>query len=74
MKFSLPTFKLWHDFGVSALLTVIVTSGTVYLGIWAVMHDRVDVAGSTIGTFGLLTKMFWDGYLSKRKDDQNGKP
>ena len=69
MKFSLPTFRLWHDLGVSALLTIIVTSGTVWLGVWAVMHDKVDAALGILGTFGLLTKMFWDGYLAKRKDE-----
>lgn len=72
-KFQLPSFKLWHDFGVSALLTTITTSATMFVAVWALMNDRVEEAKEIIGILSVLTSTFWNGYLSKRKDEYEKK-
>ena len=70
-RFGLPTFRLWHDFGVSALLTTMTTSATMFVAVWALMNDRVEAAKEIIGILGVLTTTFWNGYLTKRKEEKD---
>lgn len=69
-KFALPSFKLWHDFGVSALLVTLTTSTTMFVAIWGLMNGKIDQSKEVIGILSVLTTTFWNGYLTKRKEEQ----
>lgn len=61
---------LYADFGVSALLTTLSTVGTILILVWLGLHGQVDDALKLSGVLVAMTYKFWDGYLSKRKDDE----
>ena len=68
-------WRLWDDFGVSALLTLTTTLGTIFTLAWLGLHDDVDGALKLSAPLILLTTRFWEGYLEKRKREQeNGNP
>ncbi len=69
--------KLWHDLGVSALLTIITTVGTVALvlvlgvrGLKGEIDDVTLLAAVLLSPMVVLTGKFWDGDLPKRKEEQ----
>lgn len=68
MNFKWP--PLWNDFGVSALLTTVATLGTILILVKLGLSGQVDDALKLSGVMVAMTYKFWDGYLSKRKEDE----
>ena len=62
-----PIFK---DMGVSASLLILMTCSTVGLTIYAFAVGKMAEAAGPLASFGILNTMFWNGYLAKRKEDE----
>lgn len=65
-----PDMPFFKDFGISAFLTILTTTGTIFILVWLGLNERVDDALKLSGVLVAMTYKFWDGYLDKRKDDE----
>mgnify|MGYP001608528773 CR=1 FL=1 len=73
MKFTFPSFKLWHDLGISALLLLGTTGTFLWLTGWAVVNDKLDSIKEFDAVLGVLIMRFWEGYQQKRREElRNG--
>lgn len=74
MNINFSTFKLWRDFGVSALgLTIVL--GIMAGGGFLLLHQGKDqVALAWVAALGMQAKVFYDGYIAYKKNgDGNSK-
>ena len=74
MVVKLPSFKLWHDFGVSALaLTMVlcIMAGGAAMLLWKAQYE---LALAWVAAMGLQAKPFYDGYITYKKNGGNGSP
>ena len=63
--------KLLRDFGVSALALTGVLAIMGAGGIILVLKGQQEFALAWVGSLATLAKAFYDGYLQKRKEEQN---
>lgn len=65
--------KILHDFGVSALVLVLIVLTMSVGGLRLVWIGNQEFALAWVAVLSGFAMKVWDGYLVKRKDE-NGKP